>query len=98
MKFVVAEKKGPHGLLIVISDENLIGLFFEEGELQLDLSKPFYQGTKKNKAELVSIIKTAQHIHFTGKEAITLGLGLNLIKPKNILYVAGIPHAEMTSF
>ena len=44
MKFIVSQKNGPHGLLIVITDKDIIGKLFSEGKLQLDLTKEFFEG------------------------------------------------------
>ncbi|MBI2666164.1 DUF424 family protein [Candidatus Woesearchaeota archaeon] len=94
MKFIVAKKNGPHGLLLVVTDAVLLGKKFEEGKLQLDVSKEFYQGEEKSKEEVVNLIKTAQHVHLTGKEAVALGINTESIQKKKVLFVAGIPHAE----
>ena len=42
----------------------------------------------------IDLIKGAQHLHFTGKEAVALGIELDLIDAETILYIKGIPHAE----
>jgi len=94
MKFIVAKKNGPHGLLLVITDADIVGKKFEEGRLQLDLSKEFYQGEEKNKKEVLLLIETAQHLHLTGKEAVSLGVTAEIIEKKKILWVKNIPHAE----
>ena len=94
MEFVVSEKDGPHGILLIITDENILNQYFEEGKLQLDLKRKFYQGEQKSKKEVVLLIKRAQHIHFTGKAAVALAIELDLIISEKILYVQGVPHAE----
>ena len=52
MALLVALKQGPHGLLLVITDKNLLGRRIEEGNLQLDLRSQFYQGEEKSKTEI----------------------------------------------
>jgi len=93
--FIVSEKDSPTGLLIVVTDENILGKKFEEGKLQLDLTKEFYQGEKKNEEELKLIFQKAQHIHLTGENSVALGIKLNLIEQNHILRISGIPHAEV---
>ena len=92
---IVAEKQGPHGLLLVITDSDIIGKTFEEGKLQLDLTQSFYQGEEKNKEEIKEILKKARDLHFTGKESVALGVELDLVDSDKILYVDGVPHAEV---
>ena len=95
MIFIVALKQGPHGSLLVITDQEIIGKNFEEGKLQLDFSKEFYQGEEKSIEETKELIATAQHLHLSGKNAVALGVELNLVDPSRILKVKSIPHAEV---
>ena len=97
MEFVVVEREGPHGLLLVITDEDIIGKIFEQDNLQLDLQKKFYQGIKRNKQQVLDMIKGAQHLHLTGKASVALGIELDIIDSKKILYVKGVPHAEVVA-
>ena len=94
MKYIIAKKSGPHGLLLVITDANLLGKKFEEGKIQLDMSKEFYQGEEVSKQEVLNFLETAQHLHLTGKEAVALGVAAGRVDKKKILLVCEIPHAE----
>lgn len=91
----VAIKESSSGRLLVITDSLLLGKRFEEGRKQLDLAKAFYQGEEQSAEEIRKIIMTAKHLHFTGKEAVALGIELDLIASTHILYVQKIPHAEV---
>jgi hypothetical protein len=91
---IVSEKSSANGLLIVITDSDLLGKKFEEGKVQLDLTKRFYQGEEKNEENIKKLISKARHVHFTGKESVELGKKLGLIEDK-ILVVQGVPHAEV---
>lgn len=95
MKFIVVEKQSENGLILVITDEDILNKTFEEGKKQLDLTKGFYQGEKRNKEEVIKKIRTARLLHLTGKEAVSLGIELNLIDLKQILIIQDIPHAEV---
>ncbi|MBI4152436.1 DUF424 family protein [Candidatus Woesearchaeota archaeon] len=95
MALVVAEKEGTHGLLLVVTDSKIIGTLFEEKKKQLDLRSPFYQGKERSKEEIKQLIVTARDIVFTGKEAVALGVELDLVDPQKILYVQNVPHAQV---
>jgi len=95
MNYIVAQKQSHHGTLVIVTDEDILGKVFEEGKLQLDLSKKFYQGDKKSKEEVQKIIVTARHIHLTGKGAVAIGVEMDLVNPKKILFIGKIPHAEI---
>ena len=94
MKFIVAEKESVHGVLLVITDKNIMGKKFEEGQLQLDLTKDFYQGEEKMKEELAPLFLKARHLHLTGNDAVTLAVQLNYVIPERILRIGSIPHAQ----
>ena len=38
----------------------------------------------------------ARHVHLTGKEAVAIGVEMELVYPEKILYVQNVPHAEIT--
>ena len=95
MGFIVAEKPGPHGLLLVVTDKDILGKSFADQRAQLDLSKAFYKGVERSTEEVKKIVHTARHLHLTGKEAVALGVELDVVETKKILWVQGVPHAEV---
>ena len=95
MNFIVAEKQGAHGILIVVTDKDLLGKNFEEGKIQLDIRSVFYQGEEKTSEEVKKLIESARDVMFTGKAAVALGIEWDLINPKKILYVQNVPHAQV---
>jgi len=92
--FIVAEKKSAHGLLVVVTDKELLGKVFSDKDLILDLTKEFYKGVEKNAQEVKQVLEKAYVIHFTGKKSVMLGVDLGLVDNKRVLFVKNIPHAE----
>lgn len=95
MQFIVSEKNSTHGLLLVMTDEDILGKKFEEGKKQLDLAAKFYQGETKTKEEVKKLIPKARHLHLTGKHIIAVAVELDVVNPKAILWVDKVPHAEV---
>ena len=95
MAFIVSEKEGPNGLLLVVTDKEILGKTFEEGKLHLDLTHEFYQGEEKTHDEVENLFTKARDIHLTGKESVALGIEKNLVNSDKVLWVQGIPHAEV---
>jgi hypothetical protein len=95
MDFIVAEKQGTFGLLLVITDKELMGKYFEEGKLQLDLTKKFYCGNEKSKEDIIDLIEKTKTFHFTGKKSVDLGIEQKLVSKNKVLIVDNIPHAEV---
>lgn len=92
--FIVNEKKSGYGLLVIVSDKEVLGKVFSEKDLILDLTKDFYKGEEKNMEEVKNILEKAYVVHFTGKKSVTLGVDLGLIDKNKILFVKNVPHAE----
>lgn len=95
MTLIVSEKSGPNGLLLVVTDEDILGKTFEEGKIQLDLTKEFYKGEEKSKEEVKELFVKARDIHLTGKEAVAVGVELSYVESDHIIYVEGVPHAQV---
>lgn len=84
-----------HGLLVVITDKEIIGKVFSEGNLQLDLTKDFYKGEEMNGEEIERILGRAYVVHFTGEGAVALGKRLGLVGEGKVLVIENVPHAEV---
>ena len=93
--FTISEKQGPNGLLLVISDSDIIGKKFEEGNKQLDLTVDFYSGEEMEKEGVLELLKKARDIHATGKHSVGLLVEKDLVNVNKILYVDNVPHAEV---
>ncbi|MDP3990146.1 MAG: DUF424 family protein [archaeon] len=95
MALIFKEHQSQHGPLYVVTDKDLLGKVFEEGKLQLDLTKKFFDGEEATKEELKKKLKYARHVHLTGKEAVALGVEMDLVDPEKILFIKNVPHAEV---
>ncbi len=95
MEFIFAAKNSQHGLLLVITDKDVFGKKFEEGNKQLDLTNDFYKGEEKTLEQIEVMLPTARHIHATGKQIIDFLIEKKLVEQENILVIAGVPHAQV---
>jgi hypothetical protein len=93
MDFIVSEKETKNGLLLVITDSDIINKTFEEGKKQLDLTKKFYVGNEKTEQEVKDLIKTAYILHLTGEHAVKLAHSLGLVE--KVITIKNVPHAEV---
>ena len=95
MNFIVVKKFAPEGLILVVTDKEIVGTFFEENNKQLDLSKKFYIGDEQDSEAVKALVSEAYIVHLTGKNAVALGTELNLVDPQRIVWISNIPHAEV---
>ncbi|PIN93434.1 DUF424 domain-containing protein [Candidatus Pacearchaeota archaeon CG10_big_fil_rev_8_21_14_0_10_35_13] len=84
--------------VVAISDEELVGKIFYEGERQLDIRENFYRGEPYEElGELVKIIKDLamedSTFNIVGKESVNAALKAGIISKEGIKTVDGIPYA-----
>ncbi len=92
--FIVNEKTTPDGqVIIVITDSELVGNVFTEGNKQLDLSKDFYKGEEKTLEEVKLVIEKAYVLHLTGKRIVQFATDLGYVQ--KVIVIDSIPHAEV---
>lgn len=95
MTFIVSEKSAPNGMILVITDKEILGKVFEEGKKVLDLRAKFYLGEEKSVDEVLALAENAYIFHLTGIKAVGLGLKEKWIEKGKVLVVKGIQHAEV---
>ncbi len=83
--------------IVAISDPELLGKKFVEGNLQLDLKESFYGGEELSEREATEIIKCAKAddavFNIVGEKSINLSIDIGIIGPEGLIRVQGIPHA-----
>ena len=94
MIFIKKYKQG-NDLLIGACDEKLLGKKFEEGKLQIDVSKEFYGGEKITSEVLQIFLEDATIANLVGDETIKAAIEIGLVNPDSVIKVKGVPHAQM---
>lgn len=94
---MISIKKYKQGsdLLIGACDEELIGKKFEDGKLQIDVSKSFYDGERISADVLKKFLEDATIANLVGEETVKCAIELGLVDPSCVLKIKGIPHAQM---
>lgn len=94
MSVIVKVHKKDERTVIAVCDKTILGQTFEEGNKQLNLASPFYQGDELDNQEAGDLIRNADIVNLVGEEAIKLGLQEEIIDNDHILTIDGIPHAQ----
>lgn len=79
--------------VIAISDKNLIGKEFEEGDKYLEVKKSFYEGDDLKEEEILKLLEDANSINIVGEESIKFALKNKIVDEEGILKVNKIPYA-----
>lgn len=79
--------------VVCLCDSNLIGRKFSEGDLNLEVSKRFYEGKEMEKEMMAGILKECKNLNIVGKKSIEFALKCKKINKRNIIKIKNIPHA-----
>lgn len=92
--FVKIHKSGNTEILAV-SDEDLIGKKFEQGNIYIEVTESFYKDKKVDKKQLEELLLHFDNINIIGEQSIEIALKINIIQKENIIFIKGIPHAQI---
>jgi hypothetical protein len=82
-------------LIVAVCDKNIIGKKFREGELVLRLNEDFYKGEDAWEEEVKEALSCATIANIAGEKSIACAVECGCIDPDNIIFIQGIPHAQM---
>lgn len=82
-------------LIVAVCDKEIIGKKFHEGELTLKVETGFYKGTDASEKEVKEALLCATIANIAGQKAISCAVECGCIDPDNIIFIEGIPHAQM---
>jgi hypothetical protein len=81
--------------LVAACDSELIGTSHKEGKFHLQVPAGFYDGVRVDAANLGAYLRGATVANLVGRRTVDVAIGLGLVDPKNVLVVAGVPHAQV---
>jgi len=94
---ISVKKHETYRLIIAVCDCDLIGKKFEQGNKQLDLKKDFYEGDKKEEADVIELLRNAQRndatFNIVGKNSVNAAIKAGIVSKKGIMKIQGIPYA-----
>ncbi len=94
-KIYVKEHNLGSGMMVAVCDKELVGKSFEGGGLFLKISESFYKGEEVTEREVVDSLKHATIANLVGKRSIKCALDNDFIEEANVIFVDGVPHAQM---
>jgi hypothetical protein len=82
-------------VIVAVCDRNIIGKKFREGKLVLKLDSSFYKGDEVNKTDVRDALSSATIANIAGEKAIACAVECGCIDPDAVIFIEGIPHAQM---
>lgn len=83
------------GIMLSVCDQELIGKKFYDGNLQLDLSSDFYKGDVVSEEKLKELMTGAKIINIVGEKSVNVALRIKILDKKEVMYIKGVPHAQI---
>lgn len=85
--------------IVAVSDKEIIGKKFEEGNLQIYVNEHFFKGQEMSEDKAVKLLKEKLEddacFNFVGENALNAGIKAGIIDKNKIIRIQGIPHAMM---
>ena len=82
-------------MMVAACDRTLRGKTFEDGRLVLDVKKEFYGDEIFGREGISPLLKEATIANLVGEEIIAHAVKLGIVEMDHVLWVDGVPHAQM---
>lgn len=82
-------------VLVAACDADLLGRTFREGEVRLHVKPSFYDGIAVTHGQLVDHLRLATVGNLVGEETVRVALEAGLIQEAGVMYIDGVPHAQL---
>lgn len=82
-------------IIVAVCDKEIIGKKFQEGELTLMLETSFYKGAEASENEIKEALSCATIANIAGEKAIACAVECECVDPDTVIFIDGIPHAQM---
>jgi hypothetical protein len=82
-------------IIVAVCDKEIIGKKICDGELEIEISERFYKGRSATDREVIEALKSATAANLFGEKAVAIALENGLIEKQNVLWINGIPHAQL---
>ena len=91
MKIVKAQGE----ILLSAADHDLLNTDLREGRLHLHISEDFYGNVKVPDETIRSSLQLCTIANLVGKHVVRIALDMDLVSSENIIYIQGVPHAQL---
>ncbi len=82
-------------IIVAVCDRDILGKKFREGKLVLKLDTSFYKGDEADETEVKDALSSATIANIAGEKAIACAVECGCIDPDAVIFIEGIPHAQM---
>ncbi|KAA0001645.1 MAG: DUF424 domain-containing protein [Thermoplasmata archaeon] len=81
-------------ILVAACDRELLGKTLNDGDIEFHVSREFYRDIISDEEMLKKHLEGATIANLVGHRAVKCGIEMGLIDERNVLVIAGVPHAQ----
>jgi hypothetical protein len=89
--------KRANEILLAACDSDLLGKTFKEGKLQIEVSPEFYDDARVNKQLFLQNLQLSTISNLVGETTINYAVEAGLVDKSSIIWIDGVPHAQICS-
>ena len=83
--------------VLAACDEELVGREFREGKLRLRVEEGFYGTQTIQPAELAAQLRACTIANLVGERVVGLAVEQGLIAEQHVIWIGGVPHAQLAT-
>lgn len=81
-------------VLLAVCDKEILGKTLKKDDIEIKIGD-FYKGEEVSEEELLSNVKQATIVNAIGEKTISFFLKNKIINEESLIYLNGIPHAQI---
>lgn len=82
-------------ILLSAADHDLLNTELREGKLHLKISEDFYGTVKVPDDTIRSSLELCTIANLVGSHVVNIAVEMDLISSENVIYIGGVPHAQL---
>lgn len=83
--------------VLAACDEELVGRELRDGKLRLRVTAEFYGTENIGPPDLLQQLRTCTIANLVGERAVGLAVEEGYVAPEHVLWIAGVPHAQLAT-
>jgi len=95
MEYCLRVYRKDREILVAVCDPDILGKTFEEGDLVIEVKENFYGNNRVGKEKVINALRYATIANITGINSVNCAIEAGIIDRERVLWIAGIPHAQM---
>lgn len=98
MNFAVRQVNQQRNRMLNICDAELVGKTVRQSDLEISITKSYYQDRVVDEKEAESLLRTSSIINMVGKKTIDLSIKIGIGSAKGVKEIEGVPFLIVFKF